>query len=43
MPEYTLTEKNGCQRCGKDAHVVFRKDHHDLPALNSASTVIAAA
>jgi hypothetical protein len=33
MPEYTLTEKNGCQRCGKDAHVVFRKDHHDLPAL----------
>jgi hypothetical protein len=33
MPEYTWTVENGCQRCGKDAHVVFRKDSHDLPAL----------
>jgi hypothetical protein len=33
MPEYTLTVENGCKRCGKDAHVVFRKDNHDLPAL----------
>lgn len=33
MPEYTLTVENGCKRCGKDAHLVFRKDNRALPAL----------
>jgi hypothetical protein len=27
MVEYTPTKENGCLECGRDAHVVFRKDH----------------
>jgi hypothetical protein len=33
MVEYTPTKENGCLECGRDAHVVFRKDHKDLSAL----------
>jgi hypothetical protein len=33
MVEYTPTKENGCLECGRDAHVAFRKDRKDLPAL----------
>jgi hypothetical protein len=33
-----MTVKNGCKRCGKDAHVEFRRDSPDLPALKQRVT-----
>lgn len=33
MSLYTVTVKNGCKRCGKDAYIKFKKDSPDLPAL----------
>jgi hypothetical protein len=33
MVEYTSTKENGCLKSGRDAHVAFRKDRKDPPAL----------